>query len=132
MDITTGTLDIMQLADANGTLHDVYLGVDGNNNQIVPVPKYFWKIVQHQDSQNATVFVVINNPHLKRVEATDIFCRDVCRDIRWVNWPTRNINRGYMFCCSVDGIGWFCRAVLLSQKLCFCSNLNLWHSDVQI
>ena len=104
LDITTGTLDIMQLADANGTLHDVYLGVDGNNNQIVPVPKYFWKIVQHQDSQNATVFVVINNPHLKRVEATDIFCRDVCRDIRWVNWPTRNINRGYMFCCSVDDL----------------------------
>lgn len=43
--VWTGTFGVSQLRDANGVLHEVYLYRDANNNEQLPVPLYFYKVI---------------------------------------------------------------------------------------
>ena len=102
----TGTYDILTLADANGVQKPIYLAKDANNNNILPAPKYYWKVIHDPITNMATAVIGINNPHLATVTAADVFCTDVCDQIiTWQTWPNRfDITRGYMFCCSVQSL----------------------------
>ena len=100
--IYTGTYGLLTLADTNGKQQPIYLAKDANNNNVIPVPKYYWKVVHDPVAKKAVAFVGINNPHLSSVVAADIFCTDICSQITWASWTTpQDISKGYMFCCSV-------------------------------
>ena len=99
--IYTGGYSILTLADDQGLQKPIYLATDSNNNGLIPVPKYYWKVVHDPLSNRAVAFVGINNPHLSGVAGGDVFCRDVCDQVPWVTWNRLKIPSGYTFCCTV-------------------------------
>jgi len=111
----------LTLADIKGVQQPIYLAKDANNNNIIPAPKYYWKIVHDTVGKKATAFIGINNPHIGTVVGSDIFCTDVCGQVNsWANWSNRfELPKGYMFCCKVAD---FHSKVLYSPNL---GNLSL-------
>ncbi|XP_057378510.1 uncharacterized protein LOC130700475 [Daphnia carinata] len=103
--IYTGTHEILTLADINGVQKPIYLAKDTNNNNVLPAPKYYWKVVHDPVTNTATAIIGINNPHLTTITGADVFCADVCNQLTWMTWTNRfEISKGYMFCCTVDSL----------------------------
>lgn len=102
--IYTGTFRTMTLLDVKGTPRPLYLAVDKNNNGILPVPLYYWKVIHESNSDTATAVIGVNNPHLERISPEDIICPNVCHKIPWINWKLTDISKGYMFCCTVKDL----------------------------
>ena len=100
----TGGFGVLTLADVKGVQQPIYLAKDANNNDVVPAPKYYWKVVHDTNTNTATAFVGINNPHLTSVSAGDIICPDVCSQVSWVTWTLTSIPKGYMYCCTVSSL----------------------------
>ncbi|CAG5055954.1 unnamed protein product [Parnassius apollo] len=104
--IYTGTFGVTQLRDANNRLVDIYLHRDSNNNEQLPVPLYYYKVVYDSSRRIGTAFVSINNPYYTLAEAQALqFCTDRCRNnaaFNWLNWQPDRVDIGYSFCCTVD------------------------------
>ena len=100
----TGGFDILKLPNSQGEDTPIYLAADKKNNSLIPVPKYYWKVVHDPLRNQATAFVTFNNPHLSDVNAEDIFCKDVCDQLSWVTWQRRKIPSGYTFCCTAQAL----------------------------
>lgn len=103
--IYTGTYSVTKLLDRSNRRVDLYLYSDVNNNPIIPVPEYFYKVVYEPRTKRGIAFVGINNPYYNASEVRDLFfCRDICRDknFRWLSWHPDNAAEGYAFCCSVQ------------------------------
>ncbi|CAG9782582.1 unnamed protein product [Diatraea saccharalis] len=103
--IYTGTYGVSQLLDQYGRRVDIYLTTDVNNNPVIPVPKYFYKVVYEPRTQKGIAFVGINNPYYTMSEAREMFfCKDICRGnsaFHWLSWHPDNPSEGYTFCCSI-------------------------------
>ncbi|XP_014371101.2 uncharacterized protein LOC106720825 [Papilio machaon] len=103
--IYTGTFGVSQLVNQHGTVVDIYLHTDVNNNPVIPVPKYYYKVVYEPNSKRGIAFVGINNPHYTRQEAQNLFfCSDLCRgndNFSWLTWHPDLSSEGYTFCCTV-------------------------------
>lgn len=97
--IYTGTFDILELLDINGVRQKIFLEFDANNNGLIPVPKYYWKLIHDPVSNTATAVLGINNPHDK-VTSADVICPDVCSQVPWVTWTLTDVYKGYTFCCT--------------------------------
>ena len=97
--IYTGTFGICTLADVNGVQQPIYLAFDENNNGLIPVPKYYWKLIHDPVSNTATAVLGINNPH-NNVVPEDVICPDVCAEVPWVTWTLTDVYKGYTFCCT--------------------------------
>ncbi|XP_063538178.1 uncharacterized protein LOC134747488 [Cydia strobilella] len=102
----TGTFGVTSLINQYGERVDLYLANDNNNNPIIPVPQYYYKVVYDTDSRKGIAFVGINNPYYTSSEARDLFfCEDLCRgnpEFRWLTWRPDNPSEGYTFCCRVE------------------------------
>nr|CAH0105950.1 unnamed protein product [Daphnia galeata] len=94
--VYTGVYDICTLADVNGVQQPIYLAFDENNNGLIPVPKYYWKLIHDPVSNTATAVLGINNPHNKVVPA-DVSCPDVCDQVPWVTGPSQTLTRATRF-----------------------------------
>jgi hypothetical protein len=90
--VITGVNDICTLADVNGVQQPIYLAFDENNNGLIPVPKYYWKLIHDPVSNTATAVLGINNPHNKVVQE-DVICPDVCDQVPWVTWTRLDPHR---------------------------------------
>ncbi|KAJ0172660.1 hypothetical protein K1T71_011799 [Dendrolimus kikuchii] len=103
--IYTGTYGVTQLFNQYGQRLDIYLTTDINDNPVIPVPQYFYKVVYEPSTQRGIAFVGLNNPYYTRAEAHDLFfCEDFCRgnrDFLWLTWHPDNPAEGYTFCCSI-------------------------------
>ena len=96
--IYTGTHGLLTLADSKGKMKPIYLSKDANNNNVLPVPKYYWKVVHDPSANQAVAFIGINNPHIETVTGADIFCTDICDQVGWANWKNRfELTKGYIF-----------------------------------
>lgn len=103
--VYTGTYGTLTLADVNGVQKPIYLAKDGSNVNVIPAPKYYWKVVHDPATNKATAFIGINNPHLTSVSGADVFCSDVCGQVGWMTWSNRfDIPKGYMFCCTAQAL----------------------------
>lgn len=104
--IYTGTFGVSQLTNQYGTAVEVYLHTDVNNNPVIPVPKYYYKVVYEPISKRGIAFVGINSPHYTKEEALDLFfCPDLCRgnkDFSWLTWHPDLSTEGYTFCCTIE------------------------------
>lgn len=103
--IYTGTYGVSSLKDHYGRSVDIYLYSDENNNPVIPIPMYYYKVVYDPSLGVGTAFVGINNPHYTLDEAKEFFfCTDVCRgnrDFSWLPWKPDNPTAGFSFCCTV-------------------------------
>ncbi|XP_049864933.1 uncharacterized protein LOC126366063 [Pectinophora gossypiella] len=99
--VYTGTWGVTQLRNQAGRLVNIFL----NNNQL-PVPLYFYKVVYDASRRQGTAFVSINNPHYTLAEVRALtFCTDRCRNnnaFNWLRWQPDRIDIGYSFCCDVN------------------------------
>ncbi|XP_068623133.1 uncharacterized protein [Battus philenor] len=104
--IYTGTFGVSQLLDQYGRWVDMYLYSDDNNNLIIPIPMYYYKVVYEEASKRGIAFVGINNPHYTAERARSLFfCPDKCRgnsDFLWLTWHPDDASEGYTFCCTVN------------------------------
>lgn len=104
--IYTGVFGFMQLQSESGRLADIYLHLDENNNPVIPVPRFFYKVVYEPESKKGIAFVGINNPYYTDDQAQEMFfCENVCKnksDFPWLTWHPTNADEGYTFCCTVQ------------------------------
>ncbi|KAM3955545.1 LOW QUALITY PROTEIN: uncharacterized protein ACR2FA_010539 [Aphomia sociella] len=108
--VYTGTAGVLSLTDQAGKLKELYLHVDENNNGIIPVPLYFFKLVYDPKQRAAAAFVSVNTATPNR---TAVFlpvisgspnrtagplagCRS-CGRHAWLHWRPRDNTDS--FCC---------------------------------
>lgn len=103
--IYTGTYGVTHLLNEYDQRVDIYLYTDENNNPVIPVPMYYYKVVYVPATKMGTAFVGINNPHYTPDEMRQlVFCEDKCRDARnysWLTWSPDSVSKGYSFCCTI-------------------------------
>jgi hypothetical protein len=86
--IYSGTLGVTTLLN-----HNIYLGSD-----ILPVPKWVWKLVYEPNTREGIVFLVVNNPY-----TLSFTCSCVCARTKWtLDWNRADRSKGYVYCCSVN------------------------------
>ncbi|CAH2062441.1 unnamed protein product, partial [Iphiclides podalirius] len=99
--VYTGTHGVSWLTDSLGLPKGLFLLTDENNNAVVPVPLYFYKLVYDPEELKAVAFVSINSSYYNRSTVEGLtFCRDVCagsRDYSWLRW--RPGDGTHSFCC---------------------------------
>ncbi|XP_014241376.1 uncharacterized protein LOC106662082 [Cimex lectularius] len=106
-EVATGTYGVCKIKDQNGT--DVPLSLHAGK---IPVPDYFWKLVQDPKDKSCIVFVCTNNPFLDAQPTP--FCSDICTANNWfvnennmqgkAKRATPNLSQGYMYCCSYSDL----------------------------
>ena len=111
-DITvfTGTLGQLALPDDSGRKRPVFLEKTGR--QFIPVPEFYWKAVYDPSTDEAIVFVGLNNPHFSdgdpAVHAS--ICPDRCVEARWFFGHQKKVEKGFLYCCSFQdfkgGVPW--------------------------
>ncbi|XP_046970912.1 uncharacterized protein LOC124537962 [Vanessa cardui] len=102
--VYTGTFGVTQLLDHRNQRVDLYLHTDVNNNPVIPVPMYYYKVVYERVTKQGIAFIGINNPYYNANEARELFfCNDICRknNFRWLSWHPDSSSEGYAFCCTV-------------------------------
>jgi hypothetical protein len=91
--VYSGTLGVTSLENRN-----IYLGRHNNGNNVLPVPKWIWKLVYEPSTQEGIVFLVVNNPY-----TLSFACSCVCAQTKWtLAWNRGDRNKGYVYCCSVN------------------------------
>lgn len=106
IDVYTGIKDVLKLNNERSNLVDVYLD---DRNQL-PVPQYFWKVVQVQATNQKFAFVGFNNPINAAFTNQDRFyqehfCLENCgnRTFSWLveslNVESRDPLKGIVLCC---------------------------------
>lgn len=104
-DMYTGTFGIQQLADSNGVEHELFLDFDRNGNGLIPVPKYFYKIIIDKQSGRGLAFVGVNNPHATASDVTSgkyTLCTDISDQVTFINWNRERLSMGYSYACEVN------------------------------
>lgn len=102
LQVYTGTYGVTTLPNVNGVETELYLGVDSNNNKVIPVPKLYWKLVIDEASNSGVVFLGVNNPYIDNPGSDYFICTDVCSQINWVHWQASDVQNGISYCCEVS------------------------------
>nr|CAD7202187.1 unnamed protein product [Timema douglasi] len=97
--VYTGTYGITTLPNARGVEKELYLYVDENNNNAMPIPKLFWKVVYNPLSQAATVFIGVNNPYITSLKNDYQLCNDVSSKVSWLTWDKNSQKKGFSYAC---------------------------------
>lgn len=108
--IYTGSHGVLQLPDIKNNLVDIYL----LPKNILPVPKYFWKILYDEKTHQAIVLINLNNPTVKQIPSGTIFCTNICKIFGWARKSWNKPNKGLIFCCSYEE---FRKTVLTVPKI---------------
>lgn len=62
--VYTGTYGVTDLVNTQGIRVDIYLYTDVNNNPVIRIPQYYYKVVYEPASKRGIAFVGINNPYV--------------------------------------------------------------------
>ncbi|XP_030758924.1 uncharacterized protein LOC115884470 [Sitophilus oryzae] len=92
--VYTGTHDILTYENNHRIETRIYLAL----NEILPVPKYFWKIAYDPKSRKGIAFVIKNDPF---TEISNNFCTDICTTAGYRNSAWKSRSGGYVWCCDV-------------------------------
>ncbi|TRY70030.1 hypothetical protein TCAL_15017 [Tigriopus californicus] len=99
----TGTNGVCQLEDVNGSKVEIWLYPEENK---IPVPQYYWKVLHDPETKTGVAFIGINNPYLTEEE---IEVLKPCPTID--NHPVldgifhpESIEKGVLFVCQVNDI----------------------------
>jgi hypothetical protein len=91
--IYSGAIGVTTLENRN-----IYLGKDNNDNRVLPVPIWIWKLVYEPSTREGIVFLVVNNPY-----TLSFTCSCMCARTKWtLAWNRRDRSKGYVYCCSVS------------------------------
>lgn len=101
LDVFTGTHGVLKLNDTNGMEQEIYLDAE---NEKVPVPKIFYKILINTSEDSGVVLIGVNNIHISKAEILEdyVVCDDISDHIKFIKWRSRDIRRGYSYACTVN------------------------------
>lgn len=94
--IFTGNEGILTLPHEDGREIPISLEVGG-----IEVPKWFWKIIKNQSTNEGIALITLNNPFATSVES---LCPDICGSFGWDNTNFGDYKKGYTYCCSVESL----------------------------
>ncbi|XP_017781753.1 PREDICTED: uncharacterized protein LOC108566400 [Nicrophorus vespilloides] len=95
--VYTGTYGVLSLNDTDGNQQEMHL-VRGN---ILPIPEYNWKLVVDEETAEAIVLLVLNNPFVNPEEVVHL-CENSCRENGWFHKSWNKTQNGAVFCCEYD------------------------------
>lgn len=78
--VWSGTFDTLVYPDQNGNDVPIYIYLS-NGKQYIPVPKYFWKVMHNERTDEVVAFVLLNDPHSEDIDDQHAFCNSVCTAI---------------------------------------------------
>ncbi|XP_039955319.1 uncharacterized protein LOC120771409 [Bactrocera tryoni] len=94
----TSTLDVLELENpSNNQLIDIYL----DKTEVIPAPKWYYKVVMHPNLPIDIVFVTWNNP-FANVFSEVQFCTNVCEKYGLSSSYYEEASRGYTYCCELN------------------------------
>ena len=70
-------------------------------NKKVPVPKYFWKLIELDDK--GILFVSLNDPFVKVDDGDNVpnFCNNKCKQNCWFSNSFNVVRKGLTWCCEI-------------------------------
>ncbi|CAG9574133.1 unnamed protein product [Danaus chrysippus] len=98
--VYTGTFGVSTLGDSSSKQQELFLSVDQNNNGILPVPLYYYKVVYDAKNKTAVSFISINSSYYNQTMIKKlVFCEDICGSslYSWLKW--RSNDGTHSFCC---------------------------------
>jgi len=101
LDVYTGVHGQMTMTDINGEQQPIYLHPE---NAVIPVPKFYWKVIYDPLSKRGTAFVGLNDPFITLVTDDVYLCTDISEMITWLLWKPYNITSGISYACSVPDL----------------------------
>lgn len=104
-EIYTGTFQTATKADVNGIQRELFLDFAADGRGLIPVPRYFYKVVIGELHRRGVVFIGVNDPHLTQADVNSgrfNICRDVSSQINYINWNIGNLAMGYSYACDVN------------------------------
>ncbi|XP_053687665.1 uncharacterized protein LOC128737126 [Sabethes cyaneus] len=93
--VFTGVYEILTLPNDAGQPVPITL----SENSQLEVPKWFWKVLHHVNSNSAVAFVTLNNPFAQQGE---YLCQDVCDRFGWGQNEFKDLGKGFTYCCTVQ------------------------------
>jgi len=101
LSLYTGTHGVCQLEDVNGVMVDIHL----YNGNMLPVPRFYWKIIIDPAAGSGVAIVGVNNPHLKSIPDEYKICEPIPNHplLDNVYYP-EDIVKGYMWACRVEDL----------------------------
>merc|ERR1712066_475910 len=96
LQVYTGTHGILKCKDTNNNYREIFL----YNDVYIPAPRYYWKVLQDQTTDTATVFIGLNDPHTTFTPLE--LCSNKCAEMSWVDWEMSDLDGGYMYCCDLQ------------------------------
>lgn len=97
IDVYTGSHGVLELEDVHGKKAEIYM----LPHKLLPVPKYFWKLLHSVENQEAIVLVALNNPFLHSPPG-ELLCPNVCNDYGWGSSKWEKMQKGFVFCCTFE------------------------------
>lgn len=76
------------------------LAFTAGQKNTLPVPKYLWKIVLNKATQEAIVFIILNNPFVESGDK-EVFCKNICEQVGFDKTSWKDSSSGLVFCCTV-------------------------------
>jgi len=99
--VYTGTHGLCQLEDVNGDLVDIHL----YNGNMLPVPRYYWKIVYDPLAGAGVAVIGVNNPHLSSFPPEYLICPPLTDHPLMENiYHPEDLFKGYTWACRVEDL----------------------------
>ncbi|ETN58076.1 deoxyribonuclease I [Anopheles darlingi] len=92
--IITGVHGILELPNTEGR----QVAISLSENGLVEIPKWLWKVVIHEPSNSAVVFITLNNPF---ANASETLCKNICSLHGWHQAEYLDYRKGFTYCCSL-------------------------------
>lgn len=96
--IYSGTYDVLSLKNKIQEDIPLYLAED----QRVPIPKWFWKIIINERIRTAIVLITSNNPFFEKNNGVQEICPNICQEANMNFNYFSVIEKGYTYCCELN------------------------------
>lgn len=67
---------------------------------VIPIPKYYWKVLYDKESHRATTFLGMND--IYHPDIVDTPCPSVCDQLDWIDFDYEDESLGHITCCDME------------------------------
>lgn len=107
VDIYTGTFGVYEIANDQDIRQPIYLAVDeATGKGVIPVPKFFYKIMVEKITKKGIAFVIVNDPHADQYDIDHYYqlCEDISHKVNYMEWDQEQFGMGFSFACDVNDL----------------------------
>lgn len=98
LDVYSGTYETLDINSKK-----FYLAKNAKQEDVLPVPKVFYKIIIDRGSTKGVALVMTNDPFVDQKSVRKyVYCKDVSQKVKWVRKMKPELSKGYYYACEVD------------------------------